>query len=158
MPGQNDWPHVRSVAAALYKSTKDVGYLRRFAAAALVEATATPAPPTKLLTLKLGDKMLERCIDESGGYGRCSAEDVELLASLREARGDFCEAAHCIRQARDGPRCSQAVGTLSKGPTERNLMRDEAAYLLKGRAVDEARSIYEALLDDQDDWASYEGL
>ena len=66
-----------------------MSYLRRFAAAALVEATATPAPPTKLLTLKLGDKMLERCIDESGGYGRCSAEDVELLASLREARGDF---------------------------------------------------------------------
>ena len=56
---QNDWPHVRSVAAALYKSTKDVGYLRRFAAAALVEATASPAPPTKLLTLKLGDKMLD---------------------------------------------------------------------------------------------------
>ena len=86
---QQDWPHVRSVAAALYKSTKDVGILRRFAAAALVEATATPPPPTKLLTLKLGDKMLERCIDESGGYQRCSAEDVELLASLREARGDF---------------------------------------------------------------------
>ena len=37
-------------------------------------------------------------------------------------------------------------------------MRDEAAYLLRGRAVDEARSIYEALLDDQDDWASYEGF
>ena len=30
--------------------------------------------------------MLERCIDESGGYQRCSAEDVELLASLRGKR------------------------------------------------------------------------
>ena len=153
---QNDWPHVQSVAAALYKSTKDVGYLRRFAAAALVEATASPAPPTKLLTLKLGDKMLERCINESGGYGRCSAEDVELLASLREARGDFPGAAHCIRQARDGL-AAPTGGDFVRRPTERNLMRDEAAYLLKGRAIDEARSIYEALLDDQDDWASYEG-
>ena len=90
--------------------------------------------------------MLERCIDESGGYGRCSAEDVELLALLREARGDFPGAAHCIRQARDGL-SSQTEGDFVRRPTERNLMRDEAAYLLKGRAVDEARSIYEALLD-----------
>lgn len=155
---EGDWPKVRAVAALLYKGTKDRSYLRRFAAAALVEATALPPPPTKLLTLKLGDKMLERAIAESGGYARCSAEDVELLASLREAQGDGPGAAHALRQARDGLACELQEGSpFVRRPTGRDLKRSEAAQLLKGRAITEARALYAELLDGDDDWCCYEG-
>ena len=121
--------------------------LRRFAAAALWKRRRRRLPRNCFSETRRQDGRVTRPAVING-----SAEDVELLASCAK-RGAILERPTAPAGA-GRPRCSYRWGLCPKA--DRAELDARRGPPREGGAIDEARSIYEALLDDQYDWASHE--